>query len=91
MAYAKLCFLKGAQMAIVAEHLDNAWFNAIAKIYLLESIYIINQEKAPTLMGITPPMLLFFIRDYFALFLLFCDCIDMWLNVYIVCSGWIAV
>ena len=38
-------FCKGVQMAIVAENVDNAGFNAIAKSSLLESVYLINQEK----------------------------------------------
>ena len=38
-------FCKGVQMAIVADNVDNAGFNAIAKSSLLESVYSINQEE----------------------------------------------
>ena len=38
-------FCKGVQMTTVADQLDNAGFNAIAKSPLLEPTYIINQGK----------------------------------------------
>ena len=38
---------KGVQRTLVADHFDNAGFNAIAKSSLLESMHIINQEKTP--------------------------------------------
>ena len=38
-------FSIGIQRTIISDHLDNAGFNVIAKSSLLESIYIINQEK----------------------------------------------
>ena len=34
-------------MTIVADHLDNAGLNAIAKGALLESMYFYNEEKTP--------------------------------------------
>ena len=52
-------FCKGVQMTTVADHLDNARFNTIAKSSLLELIYlyIINQEKTSLQMDITAAML----------------------------------
>ena len=47
----------GVQMTTVADHLDNAGFNTIAKSSLLELIYIINQEKTPLQMAITAAIL----------------------------------
>ena len=38
-------FCKGIHMTIVADHLDNTGFKAIAMSSLLESMYFINQEK----------------------------------------------
>ena len=39
------CFCKGIHMTIVADHLDNNGFKAIAMSSLLESMYLINQEE----------------------------------------------
>ena len=50
-------FCEGMQMTIVANHLDNAGFSAITKSSLLESMYVINQEKAPIQMGVTAAIL----------------------------------
>ena len=50
-------FCKGVQMTTVADHLDNAGFNTIAKSSLLESMYIINQEKTSLQKDITAAML----------------------------------
>ena len=44
-------------MTTVADHLDNAGFNTIAKSSLLELMYIINQEKTSLQMDITAAML----------------------------------
>ena len=43
-------------MTGVANHLDSADFNAIVKSSLLESMYIINQEKTPLQMDVTAVM-----------------------------------
>ena len=52
-------FCKGVQMTTVhvADHLDNAGFNTIAESFLLELMYIINQEKTSLQMDITAAML----------------------------------
>ena len=50
-------FRKGVQMNIVAGHLDNAGFNAIAKSSLLEKMSNINREKTPLQMNVTASML----------------------------------
>ena len=42
---------------IVVGHLDNPGFNAITKSSLLESIFIINQEKTPLQMDVEASML----------------------------------
>ena len=44
-------------MTIVADHLDNAGFNTIAKSSLLELMYISHQEKTYLQMDITAAML----------------------------------
>ena len=44
---------KGVQMTLVADHLDNAGFNAIAKSSIFESMYIINQVKTRLEMDVT--------------------------------------
>ena len=50
-------FCKGVQMTTVADHLDNAGFNTIAKSSLLELMYFINQKKTSLQMDITAAML----------------------------------
>ena len=44
-------------MTTAADNLDDAGFNTIAKSSLLESMYIIDQEKTPLQMDITDAML----------------------------------
>ena len=45
-------------MIIVADHLDNAGFIAIAKSPLLESMYITNQGKTPLQMDVVTAAML---------------------------------
>ena len=52
-------FCKCVQVTIVANHSDNAGFNASIKSYLLESMYIINQWKAPLQMDVMAAKLSF--------------------------------
>ena len=51
-------FCKGVPITLIADHLDNAGINTIAKNYLLESIRIniINQERTPLQMDVTAAM-----------------------------------
>ena len=58
------CVGKGVQMTIVADHLNNAGFNIIAKSSLLELMYVINQENPPLQMDITGAMLYRIILPY---------------------------
>ena len=44
-------------MTTIADHLDNAGFNTIAKSSLLELMYIIHQEKTSLQMDIMAAML----------------------------------
>ena len=44
-------------MTLVADHLDNTGLNAIVKSALLESMYIINQEKTPLQIYVTTAVL----------------------------------
>ena len=47
-------------MTMAGDHSDNARFNAIVKSSLLESMYIVNQEKHPIQMEVTTAMLSLF-------------------------------
>ena len=81
-------FCKGVQMTIVADQLDNAGFNAIAKSPLLEPTYIINQGKTPLQMDVTAAVSSLSLCRI----ILPCFCLSwLYLNVCFVCDNCIAI
>ena len=79
---------KGVQMTTVADHLDDAGFNSIAKSSLLELMYIINQEKTRLQMDIAVAMLPLSLYRIILPYLCF---LWLYLNVCIVCNDCTAV
>ena len=66
-------------MTVVADQLYNAGFNAIAKNSLLDSMYIINQDKTHLQMDVTAAIfslsLYGIIVPYFCFIVTVCKCV----------------
>ena len=71
----KLCVLQGRKVTIVTDHLDNAWFSAIAT-----SSLSIEKKKTPLQMDVTAAMLSLSLHGIIlahSVLPFFCDCIGV--------------